>query len=105
METVKAEAIEAVAGSSETSELEEGVSELQVELSELVESEQSALRCKKEAEERLERVRQNIGGDLGEAAEGIAAFALLKAEEIDAFKGRLDQRFAEGRTSVLRLAT
>jgi hypothetical protein len=29
---------------------------------------------------------------------------LAKAEEIDAFKDRVDQRFAEGRTSVLRLA-
>jgi hypothetical protein len=29
---------------------------------------------------------------------------LAKVEEIDAFKDRVDQRFAEGRTSVLRLA-
>ena len=95
----------AIVESSEASELEEGVSDLETELSELAEAEQSALGRKREAEERLRSLTgQDIGEHLAEAGNALAAIALAKAEEIDAFKDRVDQRFAEGRTSVLRLA-
>jgi predicted dithiol-disulfide oxidoreductase (DUF899 family) len=103
---LKGEALNAIVESSEASELEEGVSELETELiSELAEAEQSALGRKREAEERLRSLTgQDIGEHLAEASTGLAAVALAKAEEIDALKDRVDQRFAEGRTSVLRLA-
>jgi predicted RNase H-like nuclease (RuvC/YqgF family) len=103
---LKGEALNAIVESSEASELEEGVSELETELiSELAEAEQSALGRKREAEERLRSLTgQDIGEHLAEASSGLAAIALAKAEEIDALKNRVDQRFAEGRTSVLRLA-
>ena len=102
---LKGEAVNAIVGTSEASELEEGVSELEPELGELAEAEQSALGRKKDAEERLRRLTgQDIGEHLAEASSGVAAIALAKAEEVDALKDRVDQRFAEGRTSVLRLA-
>ena len=103
---LKGEALNAIVESSEPSELEEGVSELETaELSELAEAEQSALGRKREAEERLRSLTgQDIGEHIAEASSALAAIALAKAEEIDAFKDRVDQRFAEGRTSVLRLA-
>ena len=102
---LRGEAVNAIVGTSEASELEEGVSELEPELGELAEAEQSALGRKKDAEERLRRLTgQDIGEHLAEASSGVAAVALAKAEEIDALKDRVDQRFAEGRTSVLRLA-
>jgi len=102
---LKGEAFNAIVESSEASELEEGVSELETELSELAEAEQSALGRKREAEERLRSLTgQDIEVHLAEASSAVAAIALAKAEEIDAFKDRVDQRFAEGRTSVLRLA-
>jgi hypothetical protein len=103
---LKGEALNAIVESSEASELEEGVSELETaELSELAEAEQSALGRKREAEERLRSLTgQDIGEHLAEAGNALAAVALAKVEEIDAFKDRVDQRFAEGRTSVLRLA-
>ncbi len=102
---LKGEAVNAIVGTSEASELEEGVSELEPELGELAEAEQSALGRKKDAEERLRRLTgQDIGEHLAEASSGVAAIALAKAEEIDALKDRVDQRFAEGGTSVLRLA-
>jgi hypothetical protein len=104
---LKAEALNAIVESSEASELEEGVSELETDLiSELAEAEQSALGRKKEAEEILRSLTgQDIGKHLAEASSGLVAVALAKTEEIDALKERVDQRFAEGRTSVLRLAT
>jgi predicted RNase H-like nuclease (RuvC/YqgF family) len=102
---LKGEAVNAIVESREASELEEGVSELEPELGELAEAEQSALGRKRDAEERLRRLTgQDIGEHLAEASSGVAAIALAKAEEIDALKDRVDQRFAEGRTSVLRLA-
>ena len=103
---LKGEALNAIVASSEASELEEGVSELETELiSELAEAERSALGRKREAEERLRSLTgQDIGKHLTEASNGLAAIALAKVEEIDALKNRVDQRFAEGRTSVLRLA-
>jgi phosphotransacetylase len=104
---LKEEALNAIVESSEPSELEEGVSELETELSELAlaEAEQSALGRKRVAEERLRSLTgQDIGEQLAEATSAVSAIALAKAEEIDAFKDRVDQRFAEGRTSVLRLA-
>ena len=109
-EELKGEALNAIVESSEASELEErvsGVSELETELSELAlaEAEQSALGRKREAEERLRSLTgQDIGEHLAEAGNALAAVALAKAEEIDTFKDRVDQRFAEGKTSVLRLA-
>ena len=104
-EELKGEAVNAIVGTSEASELEEGVSELEPELGELAEAEQSALGRKRDAEERLRSLTgQDIGEHLAEASSGVAAVALAKAEEIDALKDRVDQRFAEGRTSVLRLA-
>ena len=102
---LKGEAFNAIVESSEASELEEGVSELETEVSELAEAEQSALGRKREAEERLRSLTgQDIGEHIAEASSALAAIALAKAEEIDALKDRVDQRFAEGRTSVLRLA-
>ena len=102
---LKGEALNNIVDSSEASELEEEVSELETELGELAEAEQSALGRKKDAEERLRRLTgQDIGEHLAEASSGLAAVALAKVEEIDALKDRADQRFAEGRTSVLRLA-
>ena len=113
---LKGEAFNAIVESSEASELEEGVSELETEISELAEAEQSALGRKREAEERLRSLTgQDIGEHIAEASSALAAIALAKAEEIDAFKDRVDQRldafkdrvdqrFAEGRISVLRLA-
>ena len=105
---LKGEAMNAIVGSSEVAELEEGVSgvsEMETELSELAEAEQSALGRKREAEERLRSLTElDIGEHLAEASSGLAAIALAKVEEIDALKNRVDQRFAEGRTSVLRLA-
>ncbi len=92
-------------GSSEASELKEEVAELQEELAQLAEAEQSALGRKREAQEMLRRAEQDFGGNLAEASSGLAGAALAKVEEIDAFKERVDQRFAEGRTSVLEVAT
>src|ERR671910_2571511 len=101
---LKGEALDAIVESSEASELEEGVSELETELSELALAEQSALGRKREAEERLRSLTgQDIGEHLAEASTGLAAVALAKVEEIDALKNRVDQRFVEGRTSVLRI--
>jgi predicted dithiol-disulfide oxidoreductase (DUF899 family) len=107
MAELKAEALNVIVESSEASELEEGVSKLEPNLiGELAEAEQSALGRKKEAEEILRSLTgQDIGEHLAEASSGLAAVALAKTEEIDALKERVDQRFAEGRTSVLRLAT
>src|SRR3712207_6678102 len=93
-EELKAEALDTIVESSEASELEEGVSELEPELGELAEAEQSALGRKKDAEERLRRLTgQDIGEHLAEASSGVAAVALAKAEEIDALKDRVNQRF------------
>ena len=104
-EELKGQALNAIVESSEASELEEGVSELEMELSELAEAEQSTLERKRDAEEKLQSLtEQDIGKHLAEASSAVSAVALAKAEEIDALKDRVDQRFAEGRTSVLRLA-
>jgi hypothetical protein len=101
----KGEALNTLVGGSKPSELEEGMSRLETEFGELAEAEQSALGRKREAEERLQSLTgQDIREHLAEASNGLAACALAKAEEIDALKDRVDQRFAEGRTSVLRLA-
>ena len=109
---LKGEAVEASLGSSEASELKEEIAELQEELGdlqdelgELAQAEQSAMGRKREAEEKLRRAEQDFGGDLAEATSGLAAAALAKAEEIDTFKRRVDQRFAEGRISVLEVAS
>jgi hypothetical protein len=102
---LKREAMNTLVEGSEATELEEGMSGLETELSELAEVEQSALGRKREAEEMLRRLTgQDIGEHLAEASSGLAAIALAKAEEIDALKDRVDQCFAEGKTSVLGLA-
>ena len=102
---LKGEAVNTLVEGSEASELEEGMSGLEKELAGLAEVEQSALGRKKDAEERLRSLTgQDIGEHLAEASSALAAVALAKAEEIDALKDRVDQRFAEGKTSVLRLA-
>ena len=113
-EELKAHAVDTVdacVGGSEASDLQEEISDLQEEISDLqeevrglAEAEKSAQRRKEEAEEKLWRAELDFEGDLGLAADGVAAFALHKVEEIEAFKARLDQRFAEGRTSVLGAA-
>ena len=78
---------------------------MEKELGELAEVEQRALGRKGEAEERLRRLMgQDVGEHLAEASSALSAVALAKAEEIDALKDRVDQRFVEGRTSVLRIA-
>jgi chromosome segregation ATPase len=108
---LKGEVVVSAMGSSEASELKEEVAELQeelgewqAELGELAKAEQSALGRKREAQERLRWAEQDFGGNIAEASSGLAGAALAKAEEIDAFKGQVDQRFAEGRTSVLEVA-
>jgi hypothetical protein len=98
-------ALNTLVQSSEASELEEGVSELETELSELAEAEQSALERKRAAEEKLQSLTElDIAEHLAEASSAVSAVALAKADEIDALKDRVEQRIAEGRTSVLRLA-
>jgi predicted nucleic acid-binding Zn-ribbon protein len=104
-EELKASTMEAVVGSSDAGELGEEISEVQEELRDLTQAEKSAQRRKEDAEETLRRVGVDFEGDLGLAADEVAALALSKVEEIDAFKARLDQRFAEGRTSILGAAT
>ena len=103
-EELKASTMEAVVGSSDAGELGEEISEVQEELRELTQVEKSAQRRKEDAEETFRRVGVVFEGILGLAADEVAALALSKVEEIDAFKARLDQRFAEGRTSILRAA-
>ena len=103
-EELKASTMEAVVGSSDAGELGEEISEVQEELRDLTQAEESAQRRKEDAEETLRRVGVDFEGDLGLAADEVAALALSKVEEIDAFKARLDQRFAEGRTSILGAA-
>jgi hypothetical protein len=85
--------------------LEKEVSELQAEVRDLAEVEKAAQERKEDAEELLRRTELEFEGHLGEAADMVAAFALHKVEEIDAFKSRLEQRFLEGRTSVIKGAS
>jgi chromosome segregation ATPase len=101
---LKASTMEAVVGSGGAGELGEEISEVQEELRDLTQAEESAQRRKEDAQETLRRVGVDFEGDLGLAADEVAALALSKVEEIDAFKARLDQRFAEGRTSILGAA-
>jgi len=102
---LRGELLNNIVEGSEASELEEGTSGSETEFRELAKVEQRALGRKRDAEEMLRRLTgQDIGEHLTEAGNALAAVALAKAEEIDAFKDRVDQRFAEGKTSVLRLA-
>ena len=102
---LKGEVMNTLVEGSEATELEEGMSGLEKELAGLAELEQSALGRKKDAEERLRSLTgQDIGEHLAEASSAVSAVALAKAEEIDAFKDRLDQHFVGKKTSVLRLA-
>ena len=101
MEELKAGTVDTVVGGSEASELGQEIFELYEEVRDLTQAEKTAQRRKEDAEETLRRVELDFEGDLGLAADGVAALALSKVEEIDAFKARLDQRFEEGRKSVL----
>jgi predicted nucleic acid-binding Zn-ribbon protein len=107
-EELKAGTVDAIAGSSEPSELGKEISdmqeELQKELADLTQAEKAAQKRREDAEETLRRVEVDFEGDLGLAADEVAALAMSKIEEIDAFKARLDQRFAEGRMAVLEAA-
>jgi len=105
MAELQVDAVDTIIGGDEASELEKEVSSLQQAIHELAEAEKAALWRKEEAEVRLRRAEVHLGGELGEVADGIAASALSKIEEIDGFKERLDERFTEGRTSVLRVAS
>ena len=100
-EELKADTVAAVVGSSEASELGEEISDLREEVRDLAQAEKSAQRRKEDAEATIRRAGLQFEGNLGLAADEVAALALSKVEEIDAFKARLDQRFAEGRMSVL----
>jgi seryl-tRNA synthetase len=102
---LKGESLNTVSESSEVSELEEEVSELHKELGGLAEEEQRALERKTIAEERFQRTMgQDAREHLAEASNELAAVAMTKAEEINAFKERVDQYFAEGKTSILEVA-
>ena len=103
-EELKASTMDAVVGSSDAAELGEEISEVHEELRDLTQAEKSAQRRKEDAEETLRRAEVDFEGDLGLAADEVAALALRKVEEIDAFKARLDRRFAEGRMSILGAA-
>src|SRR5215203_3327467 len=54
-----------------------------------------------EAEQELEQIQQRTAELKGEALNAIVESS--EVEELDALKNRVDQRFAEGRTSVLRI--
>ena len=103
-EELKRSTMDAVVGSSDAAELGEEISEVHEELRDLTQAEESAQRRKEDAEETLRRTEVDFEGDLGLAADEVAALALSKVEEIDAFKARLDRRFAEGRMSILGAA-
>ena len=104
---LNASTVDALAQGNDASELGElgnEISELQGKVRDLIEEEKTAQRRKEVAEEALRRAELDFEGDLGLSADRVAALALSKAEEIDAFKARVDRRFAEGRTSVLEAA-
>ena len=108
---LKAGTVDAVVGDNETTELRKDISELQRDITELreevrvlAEAEKASRKRKDEAEEKLRRAELAFKGDLGLSADRIAASALRKVEEIDAFKAQLDQNFKKGRTSVLGAA-
>jgi DNA repair exonuclease SbcCD ATPase subunit len=102
---IKASPVDAAAGDSEEgSELGKQVSSLQEEVQALAEAEKAAHGRKEAAKETLRRAELDFGEGLALAAGEVATIALGKVEEIDAFKARVDRRFAEGRTSVLGAA-
>ena len=102
---IKASPVDAAAGDSEEAfELGKQVSSLQEEVRALAEAEKVAHERKEAAKETLRRAELDFGEGLALAAGEVAAIALGKVEEIDAFKARVDRRFAEGRTSVLGAA-
>ncbi len=101
---LKASTVDAVGDVEEASELGKQLSGLQEEVQALAEAEKAAHERKEEAEETLRRAELQFEGGLALAADEVAAIALSKIEEIDAFKARVDRRFAEGRTSVLGAA-
>ena len=101
---LNASTVESLAQGSNASELGNEISELQEEVGDLIQAEKTAQTRKEGADETLRRAELDFEGDLGLTADQLAALALSKVEEIDAFKARVDQRFAEGRTSVLEAA-
>jgi chromosome segregation ATPase len=106
-EEIRAKALNAVVEGDEASELEKDVSELQAEVRDLAEAEKAAQRGAQGGCRRAARAVSELEfeGHPGEAADMVAAYALHKVEEIDAFKSRLEQRFLEGRTSVIKGAS
>jgi chromosome segregation ATPase len=102
--TVDAAVEDSEEDSEEASELGKQISELQEEVQALAEAEKAAHERKEATKETLRRTELDFEGDLALAADEVAAIALSKVEEIDAFKARVDRRFAEGRTSVLGAA-
>jgi chromosome segregation ATPase len=103
-EELKVGTVDAIAGSTEPSELGNEISDMQEELRDLTQAEKAAQKRREDAEETLRRVEVDFEGDLGLVADEVAALAMSKVEEIDTFKARLDERFAEGRMSVLGAA-
>ncbi len=101
---IKTGTVDAVVGDNGASELGKQLSELQEEVRVLTEAEKAAQGQKEAAKEDLRRTELDFEGDLALSADEVAAIAMSKVEEIDAFKARLDRRFAEGRTSALGTA-
>jgi predicted nucleic acid-binding Zn-ribbon protein len=101
---IKTGTVDAAVEVSGASELGKQLSELQEEVRGLAEAEKAAQGRKEAAREALRRTELDFEGDLALSADEVAAIALSKVEEIDAFKARLDRRFAEGRTSALGTA-
>jgi hypothetical protein len=75
---------------TEVSELGDELSELQEEVRALAQAEEAVRRRKEDAEEALRQTELGFEGDLGRAADRVAALALSKVEEIDAFKARVE---------------
>ena len=101
---LKTSTVDATVGDSGASELGKQISELQEEVRNLAKAEEAAQGREEAAKEALRRTELDFEGDLTLAADEVAAIALSKVQEIDAFKVQLDQRFAEGRRSVLGAA-
>lgn len=101
---IEASTVGVAVGNSGASDLRKQLEELQEEVQDLAEAEEAAEGRKEGAKEALRQTEVDFEGDIGLAADEVAAIALSKVEEIDAFKARLDGRFAEGRTFVLGAA-
>jgi chromosome segregation ATPase len=101
---IKTGTVDAAVEDSGASELGKQLSKLQEEVRGLTEAEKAAQGQKEAAKEALRQTELDFEGDLALSTDEVAAIALSKVEEIDAFKARLDGRFAEGRASALGAA-